>query len=94
MSKSRWPTNVFKPRSDDNRTFELGSQLIDEVREVCVILTEPGSFECFTRRRQATRECTTSEELNDEIDRLIAELEELRERGLKILSGDDPGEAS
>lgn len=94
MSESRWPTSVFKPRSDDDRTFELGSQLIDEVQEVCVVLTEPGSFECFTRRRQATRECTTPEELNDEVDRLIAELEELRERGLKILSGNNPDKVS
>jgi hypothetical protein len=94
MSKSRSPTNVFKPRSDDDRTFELGSQLIDEVQEVCVLLTEPGSFECFTRRRQATRECTTLEELNNEVDRPIAELEELRERGLKILSGDNLDEMS
>ena len=53
--------------------------------EVSIVLPEPGSTECFTGRRQVTGECWDVDTWNEEIDRMIAELKELRVEGRNLI---------
>jgi hypothetical protein len=68
----------------EKRHFILGYQ---RSGEVSIVLPEPGSFECFTGRRQVSwGEFWEVDDWNEEIDRLIAELEGLRAEGTDLLT--------
>ncbi len=54
--------------------------------EVSLVLPEPGSFECFTGRRQVSwGEFQDVDLWNEEIDCMIAELESLRAEGRDLI---------
>ena len=67
----------------EQKHFILGYQ---RHGEVSIVLPEPGSFECFTRRRQVSwGEFQDVDDWNEEIDLLIAELEVLRTQGKDLI---------
>jgi hypothetical protein len=67
----------------ERKHFILGYQ---RSGEVSIVLPEPGSFECFTGRRQVSwGEFLEVDDWNEEIDRLIAELEALRVEGTELI---------
>lgn len=71
----------------DRYTFDFQvDDYKDGHREVGIVLKQPGSFACFTGVPQITRECRTADDLNEEIDRTISELEELRGLGHQALA--------
>jgi len=67
----------------EKKHFVLGYQ---RRGEVSIVLPEPGSFECFTGRRQVSwGEFQDVETWNEEIDCMIAELEGLRAEGRALI---------
>jgi hypothetical protein len=71
------------PNPTEKKHFMVGYQ---RSGEVSIVLPEPGSFECFTGRRQVSRgEFLEVGEWNEEIDLMIAELEALRVEGTDLI---------
>ena len=71
------------PSTTEEKHFILGYQ---RRGEVSIVLPEPGAFECFTGRRQVSwGEFFEVDDWNEEIDRLIAELEILRAEGRDLI---------
>ena len=68
----------------ERETFDL--QIDEEPLEVCVVIKQPGSFACFSGAPQVTRECQTAEHFDEEINRAISELEEIRALGHEALA--------
>lgn len=67
----------------EEKHFVLGYQ---RRGEVSIVLPEPGSFECFTGRRQVSwGEFWDIDTWDEEIDRMIAELEDLRAEGRNLI---------
>jgi hypothetical protein len=67
----------------EEKHFMLGYQ---RRGEVSIVLPEPGSFECFTGRRQVSwGEFLDVDDWNQEIDLMIAELEALRGEGRDLI---------
>jgi hypothetical protein len=71
------------PSPMDEKHFIIGYQ---RRGEVSIVLPEQGSFECFTGRRQVSwGEFQDVDIWNEEIDRMIAELEGLRAEGRDLI---------
>jgi hypothetical protein len=68
----------------ERQTFDL--QVNEEPLEVCVVIKQPGSFACFSGAPQVTGECQTAEDFDEEINRAISELEQIRALGHKALA--------
>jgi hypothetical protein len=67
----------------ERKHFILGYQFSGQVS---IVLPEPGSTECFTGRRLVSwGEFQDVDDWNEEIDRIIAELEDLRAKGREMI---------
>ena len=71
----------------ETQTFDLQvNRWTEQPLDVCVVVKLPGSFACFSGAPQITAECQSAEDFDEEINRAISELEQIRALGHQALA--------